>query len=135
MASTTDEDDPIIEDFMETITNDVTLTYENGSLHRITVTCAWQQGYRDKGRNTTEIENAYQAIVEYTVKGEVAELTGFYPETNSTGRYLYRENLKAIRLLPHARDEVAQRIDDDIDVEPPTEVLNHQLQKGEVRRR
>jgi len=119
---------------VETETNSVEINYSGGKIDTIKITATWhkftipkdEQSAQLRGRNDLEEHGAH---VEFSVDEEdtVAQLTGFYPETNKTGVELYRETLQAVRILPHAKREVADRVD--VDVKSAHTVLHEQLEK------
>lgn len=131
MASkTANRDDyPEVETTEDTTVESVEQSFEAGTLRRVTVELRWLHGEQFEGGNVGNIKDEITAVVEFSIPfGEdVAELSGFYPQTNGTGERRYRDTLKSLRVVGHAGNVVDEHTPADVAVRPPTETINNEL--------
>lgn len=131
MASkTANRDDyPAVETTEDTTIESVEQSFESGTLRRVTVELRWFHGEQLEGENVGNIKDEITAVVEFSIPhGEnVAALSGFYPQTNSTGERLYRDTLKSLRVVGKAGKVVLEHTPPEVTVRPPTETINNEL--------
>lgn len=120
------------EPFTECETESVEEVYNSGSLQNILVMARWRRGNRliDESVDDEWIDKQVTGKAEYTVRDGEARLTGFYPECHGTGRELYRDTLKALRVLPHCWNVVQGRVPEDVEVKAPSGTIYEKIEDG-----
>jgi hypothetical protein len=117
----------------ETMTDAVTVEYAGeDTLDRILVEATWvKRAEKSFGEiEHSRTEDSVTAYVEYKPldrDDSMLALSGFYPNTTKTGDMLYRETLKALRVIEHAHWVVADNMPDGYGVYPYSMVIDEEL--------